>query len=392
MVLDIFSEKNVKTVMGFIIGNYSLFVYLYFLKEQTTYISLLKSLNNLVLKHSITELVTAKKYDVIIHRLSMTCFCLYYRYTSEDVFVFSSTLLYTEIPTIFYILKEYSKEFTSLYNANYVLLYLTFFKFKIYDFYTIIHNHKEFGLIKHEYVNIAVVLIYMHYIVNLYWFLLMNKEIYRRLNPVINTITINHKICRYINLVNIPLTICMYSFNPCKRYIYDIVGVSILSLSSYQYNNVFYNKLSQGSLSDQEDLNNLLFETVCVHLRCFLSILTSYYHVKNLLLLLVVSGGFHMYSIFLSNMNVLQFFIQGNSAIFIKCHNIILAVPVLCDYFLIFMNSPNEIAIPYLLINIMSVLLILVKPFDHLNDIVFQTLLVGQTYYYCLSNLNSIYH
>jgi len=184
----------------------------------------------------------------------------------------------------------------------------------------------------------------------------------------------------------------MYSYNPCKRYIYDIVGVSILSVSSYQFNNNFYNKLKEGSLSDEEDLNNLLFETVCVHLRFFLSILTSYYHVKNLLLLLVVSGGFHMYSIFLSNMNVLQFFIQGNSAVFIKCHNIILAVPVLCDYFLIFMNSPNEIAIPYLLINIMSVLLILVKPFYHLNDIVFQTLLVGQTYYYCLSNLNSIYH
>lgn len=392
MVLDIFSDKNVKTVMGFIIGNYSLFVYLYFLKEQTTYISLLKSLNNLVLKHSITELVTSKKYDVIIHRVSMTCFCLYYRYTSEDVLVFSSTLLYTEIPTIFYILKEYSKEFTSLYNANYVLLYLTFFKFKIYDFYTIIHNHKEFGLIKHDYVNIAIVLIYMHYIVNLYWFLLMNKDIYRRLNPVINTISIKHKICRYINLVNIPLTICMYSFNPCKRYIYDVVGISVLSFSSYQFNNDFYNKLKQGSLSDQEDLNNLLFETVCVHLRCFLSILTSYYHVKNLWLLLVVSGGFHMYSIFLSNMNVIQFFIQGNPAVFIKCHNIILAVPVLCDYLLIFMNSPNEIAIPYLLINIMCVLLILVKPFGHLNDIVFQTLLVGQTYYYCLSNLNSIYH
>ena len=391
-MMDIFSEKNVKTVMGFIIVNYSLFVYLYFLKEQTTYISLLKSLNNLVLKHSITELVTCKKYDVIIHRLSMTCFCLYYRYTSEDVLVFSSTLLYTEIPTIFYILKEYSKEFTSLYNANYVLLYLTFFKFKIYDFYTIIHNHKEFGLIKHDYVNIAVVLIYMHYIVNLYWFLLMNKEIYRRLNPVINTITIKHKICRYINLVNIPLTICMYSFNPCKRYIYDIVGISVLSVSSYQFNNDFYNKLKQGSLSDQEDLNNLLFETVCVHLRCFLSILTSYYHVKNLWLLLVVSGGFHMYSIFLSNMNVVQLYIEGNSEVFIKCHNIILAVPVLCDYFLIFMNSPTEIAIPYLLINIMCVLLIWVKPFGHLNDIVFQTLLVGQTYYYCLSNLNSIYH
>ena len=391
-MVDIFSDKNVKTVMGFIIGNYSLFVYLYFLKEQTTYISLLKSLNNLVLKHSITELVTSKKYDVIIHRVSMACFCLYYRYTSEDVLVFSSTLLYTEIPTIFYILKEYSKEFTSLYNANYVLLYLTFFKFKIYDFYTIIHNHKEFGLIKHDYVNIAIVLIYMHYIVNLYWFLLMNKDIYRRLNPVINTISIKHKICRYINLVNIPLTICMYSFNPCKRYIYDVVGISVLSVSSYQFNNDFYNKLKQGSLSDQEDLNNLLFETVCVHLRCFLSILTSYYHVKNLWLLLVVSGGFHMYSIFLSNMNVIQFFIQGNPAVFIKCHNIILAVPVLCDYLLIFMNSPNEIAIPYLLINIICGLLILVKPFGHLNDIVFQTLLVGQTYYYCLSNLNSIYH
>lgn len=56
------------------------------------------------------------------------------------------------------------------------------------------------------------------------------------------------------------------------------------------------------------------------------------------------------------------------------------------------MNSPNEIATPYLLINIICALLMIVKPFDKLNEIAFQTLLIGQTYYSCVSNINSIYH
>ena len=393
MINDIVST-TLQNLSGFIVGNYSLFTYLYFLKEQTTYISLLKSLNYYVLKHSLIELLTTNNYEIIIYRFCTTWFCLYYRYTKEELYIFSSTLLYTEIPTIFSVLKEYCRDFTSLYNANYVLLYLTFFKFKIYDFYTIIHNHKEFDRIEHDYENVAVVGIYIQYIFNLYWILLMNKDIYRRLNPYINRISINHKICKYIHLLNIPLTIYMYSFNACTRYIYDVIGITLLSISSYQYHNDIYDKLKGESyLAEKEDLDNLLFETVCVHVRCFLSILTNYYHVKNMFFIVVVSGGFHMYSIFLSNMNVLQLYVHHcNTKVFIKCHRIILAVPVLCDYLLIFMNSPNEIAIPFLLINIMCGLLILVNPFDKLNDVVFQSLLVGQTYYCCLSNLNSIYH
>ncbi len=377
MIMNIL--KNIQNLTGFIIGNYSLFVYLYSLKEQTTYISLLKTLNTLVLKHSAVELVTSKKYDIIVHRLCSVAFSLYLQ-TKEEIF---STILYAEIPTIFYILKKYIDD-PHLYNANYVLFYLTFFKFKIYDFYTILNDF-----------DIGVLCIYTQYIINLYWFLLMNKHLYENFMQPLNNLFIKHSVCRYIHFVNVPLTIYMYSYDPCKRYIYDIVGITVLSASSYQYHNDFYNKLNKvnDSFTENDAINNLLFESVCVHLRSWLSILTSYYHVKNLFLLLIVSGVFHLYSMFLSNMNVLQLFINdGEVNVFIKCHKIILSVPVLCDYLLIFMNSPNEIAIPYLLIIIIGELLIFVKPFGKLNEIAFQTLLIGQTYYYCLSNLNSIYH
>ena len=396
MLRELFIKK-IQHISGFIIGNYSLFVYLYSLKNQTIYISLLKSLDIFVLKHSVLDLMIHKKYDTIIHRFCMSCFCFYCLYTSADIFIFLSTILNTEIANIFYVLKCYLKEDTILYDINYALFYVTFFKFKIYDFYFIIHNHNEFYLIENDYKIIVIICIYTLYIINLYWFVIMNKYVYDKIK-IVRGALINHKVCGYIKLINIPLTIFMYSYNPTKRYIYDLLGITLLSITTYQNHNDIYNKLinkkiDERSFTDKEELNDLLFETICIHLRSYLSILTNYYNVENVFFILFVSGIFHLYSIFLSNMNVINLFIhQDDNQVFLDCHKIILAVPIACDCFLIFMNSPNEIAIPYFLINIISTLLSIVKPFEQLTDIAFQTLLIGQTYYSCLSNINNIYH
>ena len=258
----------------------------------------------------------------------MSWFCFYCLYTSADIFIFLSTILNTEIANIFYVLKCYLKEDTILYDINYALFYVTFFKFKIYDFYKIINNHNEFYLIENDYKPICLVCIYTLYIINLYWFAIMNKYVYDKIK-IVNSTLINHKVCRYIQLINIPLTICLYSYNPTKRYIYDLLGITLLSITTYQHHNDVYNKLinkkiDERSFNDKEELNNLLFETVCIHLRSYLSILTNYYHVESVFFILLVSGVFHLYSIFLSNMNVINLFIhQDDNQVFLDCHKII---------------------------------------------------------------------
>ena len=62
------------------------------------------------------------------------------------------------------------------------------------------------------------------------------------------------------------------------------------------------------------------------------------------------------------------------------------AIPIACDAFAIYMNSPKEISIPYLLVNITMGLLFVVEPFNKLTHVAFHILLVAQAYYMCLSS------
>jgi hypothetical protein len=78
---------------------------------------------------------------------------------------------------------------------------------------------------------------------------------------------------------------------------------------------------------------------------------------------------------------------EGKKHTFLNNNNIITFIPISCDVLLIFMNSPNEIAIPYLFVNIMIGLLFLINPFYKLTHVAFHLLLIAQSYYMCLSNI-----
>ena len=375
--------NHIHNISGFVIGNYSLFIYLYCLKEQSIYINLLTNLNQYVLKHSIMDLFTCKRYDNIIYRFCMTGFCAY-TYSTNNLLCFSDTLLNTEIPNIFYTLKKIIPKYTLLYDVNYLLFYLTFFKFRIYDFYVILNSETS-----------SSIGLYTLYIINLYWFAIMNKYVYHKLNFV-NSEILKYKICTYLHFLNIPLSVLMYSNSPSKRYIYDMVGITLWSISTYDYHYNIYNRIlknSEYTVFDSDNIQFLLKETIFIHLRSYLNILTNYYHVNTLIYILIVSGAFHLYAIFLENMNAINLFIDDSKMeVFLVCNRIILNVPVACDCFMIFMNSPTPIAIPFLLVNALLTIVLIVKPFDKMNEVAFQSLLILQTYYSCLSNLNSIYH
>ena len=380
-----FLTNNIHNISCLMIGNYSLFTYLYCLKKQTVYIYLLTNLNQYVLKHSFMDLFISKKYDTIIYRICMTGFCAYS--FSNNLLSFSCTLLNTEICNIFYALKKIIPKYTLLYDVNYILFYFTFFKFRIYDFYDILHTG----------TTISLVGLYMLYVINLYWFVMMNNEVFRKIK-MINTDLINYKICAYLHFLNIPLSLFMYSNSPSRRYIYDMIGITLLSISTYDYHYNIYNRILKNKgdftlLLDSDNIHLLLKECLFIHFRSYLSILTNYYHVNTLIYILTVSGIFHMYSFFLENMNAIHICLDDSEINVILDYNkIILCVPVACDCFLIFMNSPSPIAIPFLLVNALLTIVLIVKPFDKMTEVAFQSLLILQTYYSCLSSLNSIYH
>jgi len=379
-----FLTTNIHNISCLMIGNYSLFTYLYCLKKQTIYLYLLTNLNQYVLKHSIMDLCISKKYDTIIYRVCMVGFCSY-SYSKNNLLSFSCILLNTEICNIFYALKKIIPKHTLLYDANYTLFYLTFFKFRIYDFYEILHT------------GTICIGLYVLYIINLYWFVMMNNEVFRKIK-MINTDLINYKICTYLHFLNIPLSLFMYSNSPSRRYIYDMIGITLLSISTYDYHYNIYNRILKNKgdftvLVDSDNIQLILKECLFIHFRSYLSILTNYYHVNTLIYILIVSGIFHVYAIFLENMNAIQTYLDDSHMnVFLDCNKIILCVPVACDWFLIFINSPTPIAVPFLLVNALLIIILIVKPFDKMTEVAFQSLLIVQTYYVCLSNLNSIYH
>lgn len=230
---------------------------------------------------------------------------------------------------------------------------------------------------------------------NLYWFFIINKIVYKNIvkNININKETICHLLCSYIHLINIPVSFYIYSYNPNDKNILDIIGVSTLSISSYIYHYDIFDrlqnkKIAEYSLPNKDNIVIFLNDTICIHLRSFLIIATNYYYNPHFVIIIAISGLLHLSCIYHNILNILYLFIDNdNTKIhFLNNHNIITALPIAYDVLLIFANSPIEIAIPFLLVNIMMGILFVVEPFYKLTHVAFHLLLIAQNYYICLSS------
>jgi hypothetical protein len=244
---------------------------------------------------------------------------------------------------------------------------------------------------------------YVLYIVNLYWVLHINKILYNIIFKSINTDIVNHYLCSYIYLFNIPLSIYIYSYSPPNnKYIFDIFSICALSISSYRYHYNIYSRLQQIENYKipfmDENIIYFINDIICIHIRGVCIIVTNYYNSKHFLPALVISGIFHIYSIYHCIINIFRYFINTyNSNIisniskekedFNTCHHLITSIPIICDMILVFINSTNEIAIPFLCINILVGLSLIVQPFDKLNHLfACHICIIAQNYYICLSN------
>ena len=331
----------------------------------------------------------------------------YYSVSAEPRFLFLYPLLKTEISSIFYVLKYWLPPKTIIYNVNSLLFLLTFYKFRIWDFYCdIIHNNKALGLVFEMYSSsniftsyILLFSCYGLYVLNLYWFLIMNKILFKqvvKLIPKINSDKLCHLLCSLIHWINIPLSIYLYSFKPNEKNIFDVIGITSLTISSYNYHRPIYNRLSNGEINEYivPDKNNMVSffnDSIFINIRSLFIVLTNYYNTPLLVSVLCLSGIFHTMSVYYCVLNIFQLMTnietEKNGNVFFFQHNIITAIPIMVDVFFIFMNSTTEIAIPFLLVNIVMGLLFVVEPFYNLTHVAFHLLLVVQNYYMCLSSI-----
>ena len=357
--------------------------------------------------HAFTDFFITNSYDLKFHHLcifGIIFYNYYYNVSTEYRFIFLYPLLKTEISSIFYVLKFWLPKKTILYNVNTILFYISFVKLRIYDFYyEIIYNNISFNIVFQRYSmsnyylsSILLISCYGLYILNLYWFLIMNKILYKTITKFINVNTdiLCHKLCYYLHWINIPLSYYIYSYNPNEKYIFDMIGITTLSISSHKYHYDIYKRLYDKQIEDysipnKDNIILFLNDNIAINLRSFLVIVTNYYNNKHLFFILFISGICHISSIYHCILNILELFIDydKNKDTFLNIHNILSVIPICCDVLFIYINSPTEISIPFLLVNIIIGLLFMVEPFYKLTHVGFHILLIAQNYYMCLSSI-----
>lgn len=360
--------------------------------------------------HAFIDFFIVKGNDLRLHHLFILGTLFYnsfYEVSREDKFPVVYCLLKTEISSIFYVLKYWLPKNSMLYNINNLMFYLGFLKFRVIDFYTeVIQSNYMFDTILSKYstknVLISALLIfsiYGLYILNLYWFTIINKIIYKQISNffLIDQDLLCHFICKYIHFLNIPLAISIYSFdNRNQLCLLDLAGIIGLSITSNTYHEDIYQRLVTKNIVSythptKDNLVYLLDDTLMIHLRSFLTTLACYYYSPHLMLVLTYSLIFHCVSIYQLFLNILSFYVvtEDSEAVdkkyFFQIHNASVIVSIGVDIFLVQLNSGIETRIPLLLVSILIAILFMMEPFYKQTHVAFHILLIAQTYYLCMS-------
>jgi len=198
---DIISRKieYIQNCSLFVIAIYSLFSCLYYNfalllygnNHITNYTKQFDILLPVVGLHAFIDFFLTKSYDIKLHHLcifGILFYNNYYNVSTQDAFVILYPLVKTEISSIFYVLKYWLPEKTIIYDVNVVLFYVSFVKLRIFDFYyEILYNNYSFDIVfqiysQSNYYTSVILLLscYGLYILNLYWFFVMNKMIYKK--------------------------------------------------------------------------------------------------------------------------------------------------------------------------------------------------------------------
>ena len=368
----------------FAIGNCALFSYLYsFFDTSSLYYEIVLYSTGI---YSCIDLFFTSSNESRIHHLFSILLCsYYYNILPNDRSIIVYPVLNTEISSIFYILKYWLKQ-PQLYTINLALFYVTFLKFRIYDFYTLIYTtHVTMNMSFPFFILIACDGLYL---MNLYWFAIMNKIVYKNITKYldINKDILCRLICSYTYFINIPLVFCMYTLN--KKNMYDILGVSMLAISSHVYHSNIYNKLIHKIDYDLPNKDNIILfvnDALFIHMRCILGIITNFYN--SISESVYISLSIHFICFYLGILNVL-YLMKGDSNIhhFYKYHNLAMFMPYIYDSYLFALRTPIEVTVPFLLINTIIVIIIATEPFYKLNHVAFHFCLIIETYYICISN------
>jgi len=367
--------------------------------------SMFESLVPFIGIHVGIDLLVTKNRDYQMHHVFVLCIAFYdayYHLSSSDKFPILLALLKTEISSIFLALQFWLPKKSVLTTVNNLLFYLAFLKFRVIDYFQDIQNDYIINTVFPKYSNgdtmVDLVLstsvllsFYGLYILNLYWFTIMSKILYKQIAKSIDYETVCHFLCSYLLFVNVPLAAYLYSYKNDERNVFDMIGISGLSLTSFYYHYDIYKRLTNKTIKEykfpsRENIHLFLNDTTMIHIRSFLAVATCYYYNTNLVPVLFISGAFHLLGMYKGIQNMINSFIEENEDnLFIHNINVMSAITV-DILLLLFLYIGTNDGKSFLVVNVLIGLLYLVEPFGKLTHVGFHILLIAQNYYICLTN------
>lgn len=255
---EIIQEKSldihIQNISKLSIGIFSLLACLYYSSQKASGILVDTSsfdyyLMPIIGIHATIDLFMTKKLDIKIHHLCIfgfSSYIYYYQVPPEVRILFCYPMIKTEISTIFLALKEYIPKNSVWHSINLILFYVSFFKLRVLDYYSdILHKHDLLNFIIRGYSSgnlllsaILVTSCYCLYILNIYWFFILNKILYKILTKVFSGMNIDQTsrwLCPYIHILNIPLTVYIYFQQPNEKYLFYVICITSLSATSLIY-------------------------------------------------------------------------------------------------------------------------------------------------------------
>lgn len=355
------------------------------------------------------------KLDMKIHHflgIVLISFKYIYNITSDIDSINILSLYKTEISTIFYIIKLWNNDNylqktyklpKSLFTLNDLLFFITFFKFRLFDYYVYSLSDRSIYFdyqIYFQYKIIPNLLFFStafgYFFLNLYWFLIICKIITKSLIKKLSKKTLQnicHIIVSYSFCFNILIASYVYSFYPKQSNIFDIAGITFLSIYSYKYHDAVVDYLSNNEVieySSYELIVPFVQDKFAIHVRSFGCLLTSSFYSPNLFSTALISSIFHCSS-FVSLLLYFYYIKRNNYKIcyddsktteyFLTTTNILSIIPIIVDSTIIAYNSYDLIKqINVLFVSIIIGMILKMNPFYDLNHIFVHIGLFVQTY------------
>jgi hypothetical protein len=381
--------------------------------------------NIIMTAFAIIDMLFLVKKDLYVHHICILMFTFYRNYFHiRDYYgtLMITELLKTEISTIFIVFDYWiPKKYALVKTVNGIVFVITFFKFRIYDmFYSIatnqeLHTHMN-AIIDGRIIGYIVCYgaFYTLYALNVYWFVIIMKKMYKALfskyeSYVIAEYILQHTydacllICLYIYIYENPTN---YQKGYSKYYVYDIIGISILTCFSFVYHaSNYYSLVNEGEEFNCVKYPNVLYyiwDNFAIRLRIFTTILTNTSiryalgHPYTALITYLVGGVNILSSSFIAGIllylhkSQVNYTFNLNNPIAVKYSKILGAIGaapiVMCTFLMNIGVHDLNLTVHNYMVLYLLVLVSVIQPFYKMNHVLIHVILMYETWVLCKIN------